>query len=458
MRQEREKREELIERAKHQIARLTKALVVQEQVKNDLAERTEVELRVATCLFEELRRMLGDREQSLKQELILQKEKKTQLLIKQSTECSAELEMLQGLINSSDVQHDDTRGDNFDELTEYFGRFDRDETAPVIPVETSYPEIAFDGELEIPPALKSMRIQGAVSVATRQSLKALSETVAYGSIRKPRRIIGSLGEKTGCFSFPRGLVVNQKDNVIVSDSSNHRIQIFDQEGACVRSIGSRGPSDGQFNYPAGIAVDQQDNILVCDHGNNRVQKFDSKGRHIFSIGSHDDQTFDGPYGVAIDNENNILVCENGGNQVQVFDREGNFLFKFGSKGADDGQFNKPRGIVLNQKNQIIVADSGNHRIQIFDNKGQHITTKYGEKNQPLYGAQGVTVDHHDNIVLCGEYSHQIQVLDESASKTLQIFGKAGNLASQFLRPWSIAFDSHNRMLICDWANHRVQLF
>ena len=77
----------------------------------------------------------------------------------------------------------------------------------------------------------------------------------------------------GQLSCPRGLTTDLNGFVLVTDSNNHRVSVFDKDGACVCNIGSSGSANGQFCNPYGIAVSPNGNIYVADYSNNRVQIF-----------------------------------------------------------------------------------------------------------------------------------------------------------------------------------------
>jgi len=64
---------------------------------------------------------------------------------------------------------------------------------------------------------------------------------------------------------------NLPTQVIVSDSGNHRVQVFDKYGRFLFKFGREGSADGLFKYPRGVAVDRHGNIVIGDSGNNRVQ-------------------------------------------------------------------------------------------------------------------------------------------------------------------------------------------
>ena len=45
----------------------------------------------------------------------------------------------------------------------------------------------------------------------------------------------------------------------------------------VLSFGEKGSGEGMFKYPKGVAVTEKDEIVVADQLNDRVQVFDSNG-------------------------------------------------------------------------------------------------------------------------------------------------------------------------------------
>ena len=65
---------------------------------------------------------------------------------------------------------------------------------------------------------------------------------------------------------------------LVADGGNEYIKVFDQSGTFLYKIEKEGTQDGQFNWPRGILLDSSNNLLVCDYYNNRVQQFCLDGR------------------------------------------------------------------------------------------------------------------------------------------------------------------------------------
>ena len=98
---------------------------------------------------------------------------------------------------------------------------------------------------------------------------------------------GSGGNSNGQFNNPSGLEIDETNDLLyVSDTGNHRIQVFklidsttcpsgtteSVDGVCfVETFGSEGNTDGKFKSPMGLALDKRDRLYVADSGNNRVQ-------------------------------------------------------------------------------------------------------------------------------------------------------------------------------------------
>ncbi|XP_070546883.1 tripartite motif-containing protein 2-like [Ptychodera flava] len=122
------------------------------------------------------------------------------------------------------------------------------------------------------------------------------------------------GSGLGQLNSPLCVAINSKDQVIVSDRDNHRIQVFESEGNALFAFGQKGDEEGSFVCPEGVSVDREDNVYVCDCYNNRVQKFDERGRFVCCV-SGPSQLRD-PRGITVDDANNVIVTD--ADKVHVF--------------------------------------------------------------------------------------------------------------------------------------------
>lgn len=64
-----------------------------------------------------------------------------------------------------------------------------------------------------------------------------------------------------------------------------RIQVFQSDGTFVGKFGSIGSRAGMLEHPHYIAVSNMNRVIVSDSNNHRIQIFDINGRSILSFGS-----------------------------------------------------------------------------------------------------------------------------------------------------------------------------
>lgn len=122
----------------------------------------------------------------------------------------------------------------------------------------------------------------------------------------------------GKFDSPKHVTIDRQGNYVVSDSRNHRIQVFSPDGKFLLKFGSRGIRDGEFREPLGVGVLSDGSIVVADFCNHRVQVFDPAGRFIRGWPCYAGNS------LVVDAEDNILVA---GNRISVsIGRQGSVLF------------------------------------------------------------------------------------------------------------------------------------
>jgi tripartite motif-containing protein 71 len=167
--------------------------------------------------------------------------------------------------------------------------------------------------------------------------------------------------------FPFGIAVDPEDNVAVVDGYEHHIIIFDSAGNSMRVIGKQGTNDGEFKFPWGIAISKADGrIFVSDSGNHRIQVFSPDGRFLFKFnleGADND-----PHGLVLSNCGKyLLVCDSVNHRIQIFNAmNGSFIKYYGVFGKADGEFDYPCGICVSPLGHFIVCDTYNYRLQIFE--------------------------------------------------------------------------------------------
>ncbi len=90
-------------------------------------------------------------------------------------------------------------------------------------------------------------------------------------------VSGTNGSTSILLNNPLSIVLDSYNNMHISDTANHRIQLFlagQSNGTTIAEVtGSPGTSATQLNHPYWAILDSQLNLYVADNNNNRVQKF-----------------------------------------------------------------------------------------------------------------------------------------------------------------------------------------
>ena len=198
--------------------------------------------------------------------------------------------------------------------------------------------------------------------------------------------------------------------IVVADSLNHRVQVFDRNGNFLSKFGPKqGIRDYQLEYPEGLSINGNGDIIVADEGNKLIKIFSSSRIYLGKFGGA---------GVlvspihCIQHGQYFIVPDYGDHSIKMFDLKGKFISKFGKQGNMDGEFNKPRYLSVNKEGLLMVCDSDNHRVQLFELSGKFVTK----------------------------------------------FGSQGSGRGEFKNPLSTANLSDGRIVVCEYNNHRIQVF
>ena len=149
----------------------------------------------------------------------------------------------------------------------------------------------------------------------------------------------------------------------------------------------------------------------------------------------------------------------------------------GTPGYSELQVNNPYGLVIGPDGGLYFCDLDNQRIRRLDLKTRKMTTIAGNGQRGYSGDGGPAVeatlnmphelrfDKAQNLYIAERDNHVIRRVDKKTGNISTVagtgapgFGGDGGPAvkAQLRQPHSIAFDSEERLLICDIGNHRVR--
>ncbi|KAL5279999.1 brat family protein [Megaselia abdita] len=223
---------------------------------------------------------------------------------------------------------------------------------------------------------------------------------------------GEFGVMEGQFTEPSGVAVNAQNDIIVADTNNHRIQIFDKEGRFKFQFGECGKRDGQLLYPNRVAVVKTSgDIIVTERSpTHQIQIYNQYGQFVRKFGAN---ILQHPRGVTVDNKGRIIVVECKVMRVIIFDQNGNVIQKFGCS----KHLEFPNGVVVNDKQEIFISDNRAHCVKVFNYEGQFLRQIGGEgvTNYPI----GVGINTNGEILIA----------DNHNNFNLTIFTQDGQLVS-----------------------------
>jgi hypothetical protein len=155
-------------------------------------------------------------------------------------------------------------------------------------------------------------------------------------------------------------------NIVVADTTNSRIQIFNSDGGHIRTWGTYGTANGLLYYPRSVAVNAIGHIII---GNlNGVQIFDQFGTFVTKFpGISSDSS------VAVDNNiiGRVVVADYDNHRIHLFTSGGTLIRTVGSgsggSGSGNGEFNNPAAVTVDDSGRMYVCERSNHRISIFTN-------------------------------------------------------------------------------------------
>lgn len=270
------------------------------------------------------------------------------------------------------------------------------------------------------------------------------------AIMQIRCKFGSLGETERQFHSPHGFCMGPNEEIIVADTFNHRIQIFDKEGQFKFSFGVPGKDEGQLFYPRKIAVLRDSGYyVICDRGSerSRMQIFSPMGHFIRRIPIRFIDIVAGlaisreGYIVAVDSvtptifilhENGALVkyiecseymtepsdiaifgseyyiCDFKGHSIVVMHENGNFLRRIGCQPVT----NFPNGIDISDAGDILVGDShGNQfHVAVYDRRGD-LVSQFQCPQVKVSRCCGLKITSEGYIVTLAKNNHHVLILN-----------------------------------------------
>uniref|UniRef100_A0AC34GCQ7 Brain tumor protein n=1 Tax=Panagrolaimus sp. ES5 TaxID=591445 RepID=A0AC34GCQ7_9BILA len=234
---------------------------------------------------------------------------------------------------------------------------------------------------------------------------------------------GSFGVEDGQFSEPAGMCITAEGYIAVTDTKNHRVQVFDKIGCLKLAFGVSGSNPGQMLYPNCIAsCPVTGNFVITERTPvHQVQVYSSAGHYIRRFGQNLIQF---PRGVTVDKSGNIVVVECKVMRVTIFDKLGNVIRSFCAPSI----MSFPMDVCVNDNHEIFIVDNRRHAVHVFDYNGNNLRSICGNGTISF------------PISVCINAVGEIVVTDNHQSFNMTFFNQNGELVR--------AYESRNRHPQC----------
>ncbi|XP_044254790.1 B-box type zinc finger protein ncl-1-like isoform X2 [Tribolium madens] len=234
-----------------------------------------------------------------------------------------------------------------------------------------------------------------------------------------RNKFGQLGPNKGQFNSPHGFCLGLEEDIIVADTNNHRIQIFDKSGGFKFQFGTSGKDEGQLWYPRKVAVMRTTGkYVVCDRGNerSRMQIFTKNGHFLKKIAI---RYIDIVAGLAVTGHGEIVAVDSVSPTVFIISESGELIRWF-----DCSDFmREPSDIAIHGK-EFYVCDFKGHNVVVFSDEG-HFLRRIGCESITNF-PNGIDISDAGDVLIGDSHGNRFHVA---------VFSRDGSLISEFECPY-----------------------
>ncbi|KAI6655813.1 Cell surface protein [Oopsacas minuta] len=242
--------------------------------------------------------------------------------------------------------------------------------------------------------------------------------------------IGNMGGSgDGQFKNPWGVAVSHPtDNIYVTDTNNHRVQVFDREGHFIFKF-----VDKWMRLPRYISI-YEDKMFITHHD---LSIYDLDGNFITRIGRSKSEKSYQLYGITV-NEESIYLCVRNHGRVNILLNHYPFVNSF--------KVESPVDIELTRDN-IFVLSSSEPYLSMFDydlNKLNDLIIS------PFLACPlGFCIDVNGNFIITTHVDNAIQFFDNRGN----LFHR---ITDGIYKPMAVSLDSKCRFIVI--VGHNLLIF
>jgi len=278
-------------------------------------------------------------------------------------------------------------------------------------------------------------------------------------IEPPRYLYSITGAGKDELQIPLGVGVGPDDRVYVVDFGKRRISVFTNRGRFLKSFNEL--SDGEkLGNPVQITIHGEE-VWVTDRRRRSIEIFDLEGAHLRTFEPEGEKLDWSPLSVGFTPDGGFVVTDVGDtnrHRVMYFSAEGSRTTTFGrthqanALEEEPGSFFFPTGVAVADDGRVYGSDGNHRRVQVFDEVGE-FKSFVDTSGVP----RGLTIDEKDRLYVVDAIAHSVDVYDLEGTRITQ-FGARGLGPGQFNYPNYLALDSRGKIFVSDRENDQVQVW
>ncbi|CAF1193019.1 unnamed protein product [Adineta ricciae] len=267
---------------------------------------------------------------------------------------------------------------------------------------------------------------------------------------------------------PRGLFIDDDQNILIADHRNHRIDEWKQgdKEVVVLFGGGKGTKLGQLHHPVDVLIDRALNtLIICDQSNRRVLRwFRRSPNKTAEILINNIRCA----GLAIDHQRYLYISDNEHHQVKRYDTDGRnqtVVAGTGRQGNASDELNSPAYIFVDRQQNVFVSDTENNRV-IQWNKGASVgkivagNGIVGRILKKLQQPAGIFVDSSNTVYVADCRNNRVMRWPQGATTGSVVVGNngQGSGSNQLNCPKGLVFDRTGNLYVADSRNNRIQKY
>jgi DNA-binding beta-propeller fold protein YncE len=327
--------------------------------------------------------------------------------------------------------------------------------------------------------LACFRRRLAIAAAMAAVLLSSSVSSASAPLAEATSVLDRVGPAS-FFSSPMDVAIDTTGGlIVVADTGNHRIRIFDLDGYPVASFPHRvdGPHGSQPGEPKALAVDRKGFLYVLDGFAPYIDVVDLLGYEVrridpatISPGGFDSTTVSAtgerdasltPVALALDPEDRLILAV-GGQRSRVWGLDEHDGIRWTLDGTEEGgaPFGAITDLFVDGEGRVFVVDgTGNPAVRVFASDGRRLLGfglhEVGYENFSL--PTSVVSTRGGRIWVLDTMRQTVKVFD-GEGRFLDQFGGLGRDPGAFMYPSALATDGRDHLYVMERVGARLTTF